>query len=97
MARLTPDTCVVQSDDHVSADVDGAVVMMSIERGSYYSLSSTGLRVWELIATKQRIRDIVAQLQQEYDVDSSTCTTDVLALLDRLMERGLAVEASPEA
>ena len=91
MAEITIDlqTTVSQGDDQVSADIDGEVVMMSIEQGSYYGLDDVGSRIWELIEEPRAVGDIVDRLLNEYEVDHDTCLHDVLVFLDKLAEQNL--------
>ncbi|MGE5493520.1 MAG: lasso peptide biosynthesis PqqD family chaperone [Actinomycetota bacterium] len=80
---------VKQSSDPISADVDGELVMMSIERGNYYGLSGIGSRIWQLIETPVTVSALCDKLLQEYDVERSVCEVDVLEFLGKLAEQEL--------
>lgn len=86
---------VKQGDDPLSAEVDGELIMMSIEQGNYYGLGETGSRIWKLMETPIRVSDLCATLCQEYDVAPSVCEADTLDFLEKLAEQGLIEASSP--
>ena len=42
---------VSRNPNLVAANVDGDLVMMSVEQGEYFGITGVGSRVWELLAT----------------------------------------------
>ncbi|GAB6039770.1 lasso peptide biosynthesis PqqD family chaperone [Endothiovibrio diazotrophicus] len=78
-----------QSEEQVAAEVDGEVVMMSIERGNYYGLDEVGSRIWQLIETPTTLDALCDALTAEFDVDAATCESDVTRFLEELDEQGL--------
>lgn len=80
---------VVQGKDQVCAEVDGEVVMMSVQKGNYYGLDNVGGRVWDLIAEPRRVSEVVDALLAEYHVDQATCAADLLRFLGELENQGL--------
>ena len=60
---LRPDALLVRSPDQVFGEIDGKVVLMSIENGEYYNLNAVGSRVWELLATPRSLKELVARLE----------------------------------
>lgn len=86
---LNLNSLIKQSKDPVCADIDGELVMMSIERGSYFGLDSIGNRIWQLIESPIRISEICNQLQQEFEVKTQICEIDTLNFLNDLAEQGL--------
>ena len=92
MGEMTIDlqTTVSQSDDHVSADIGGEVVMMSMEQRSYYGIGDVGSRVWELIEEPRAVGDIMDRLLNKYEIDRDTYPHDVKVFLERLAEEIIA-------
>ncbi len=86
---ITTESVVHQIEDIVASDIDDEKVMMSIEKGRYYSLDPVGSRVWELLDKPIRVSDLIAALLLKYDVDRETCERDVLAFLEELREDGI--------
>lgn len=85
-ATLAPGARLVRNGDIVAAPVDGELVMISVERGSYYGLDEVGSRVWELLAEPRLLSEIVSVLVEEYDVEPAVCEQEVAALVRRFVE-----------
>ena len=82
-------TIVTQSPELVGSTVEGQVVLMSINNGSYYGLDSVGSRVWELIAQPSSVANLCDRLLGEYEVARSDCEQQVLDLLRKLAASNL--------
>ena len=87
---------VRQSPDQVSTDLDGEVVLLSIERGNYYRIDEVGSRVWALIETPRQVGALCDDLRTEFDVEPAECQADVLAFLNDLFNDGLIEVAADE-
>lgn len=75
---------VVRDEGLLTAEVDGELVAMSIDRGVCYGLNSVGSRIWALLAEPRSIDDLCRQLLSEFDVGADDCRDQVLALLEDL-------------
>ena len=93
---FTSTSCVVLSDEQVSTSLGEETVILGMGDGVYYGLDAVGARVWTLLATPQRVSELVSAVTQEFDVGAEECERDVLALLDELAERHLVREATGE-
>ena len=83
------DNTVAQRKGFVVADVDGEKVMLSIEKGKYFGLNSMGSRIWEMLEKPITVREMVAALVIEYDVEEKTCRQDVQTFLNKLYTQEL--------
>jgi hypothetical protein len=86
---LTLNDTVVVSDNQVSADLSGEVVILGMKQGAYFGVDAAGARIWELLQTPRRLGDVVATLTAEYAVPEEQCATDVLAFVEDLASQGL--------
>lgn len=87
--KITADSIVVAAPAQLSASVGDDAVIAGVARGNYYGLNAVGARVWQLIQTPTRPRDLRQTLAAEYDVTAEACEADVLELLERLHDEGL--------
>ena len=85
-SKITLNSIVTQAEDQVSTDIDGEVVLMGIENGNYYGFDKILSRIWTLIETPTTISSLIEQLMQEYDVERSECESDVLSVLNEMLE-----------
>jgi len=86
---LSLDAVVTRTDGFLEAEIDNEIVALSIEHGICYGLNRIGSRIWTLLASSVRIRDLVATLLTEYEVDPDVCVRQVLNLLEELRAEGL--------
>lgn len=80
------------SSETLHSKIDDEVILMSIEADSYFGLDPIASRIWELLEQPKTLDELVALLMEEYEVDASTCTEDVRALLGDLQDKGLVVQ-----
>ncbi len=82
-----------RNEDIVEAEIDGDLVMMSIETGKYFGLDPIAKHIWQLIEQPISQAAICIELQQHYDVSESQCIEEVERFLSRMVELGV-VEAA---
>ena len=82
------------NDNLVSAPMDDEVVILSVERGSYFGLDEIGSEIWHRLETPVRVEALCDALVAKYDADRSIIERDVLALLERLVAEGLITVAA---
>jgi PqqD family protein of HPr-rel-A system len=73
----------------VEAEVDGELVALHIENGSYYGFNATAARIWALLDHPKSVTEICAALAAEFDVDAQECDAQVRLLLQDLQKDGL--------
>ena len=82
--QLMANSVIVRSSELVSSDIDGEVVMMSIENGKYYGLDKVGSRIWEVLENPLSVSELIDQLLVEFEVERETCEKDVMYFLQKL-------------
>jgi hypothetical protein len=90
MNELSLHSHLTVSPDIVSQELDGELVILSLDRAEYYGLNPTGTRVWNSMTAGMSIGTIAARLAAEYHVDPERARADVLALAESLLAEGLA-------
>ena len=56
---------------------------------SIYTLNEVGTRIWQMIDSQIKVRQIVESVSREYDVSREEAERDVVELIDSLAEAGL--------
>lgn len=84
--EITNNTIVCRANGLIASNIDGEIVMMSVEQGEYFGLDQIASRIWELIATPVRVDDLIKQLLVEYNCTESACESDVLELLNQCLK-----------
>ena len=81
---LSIDSIVSAVGGQLSADLEGEIVILHLESGTYYGLSQVGARIWNLVQEPTSVGDVRDALLEEYDVAEDQCERDLLALLSGL-------------
>jgi len=89
--KLTIDTQIQRNNEMLTSSIDGETVMMSIKRGEYYGLGNTGSFIWENIEKLISIKDLVALIISEFNVEEKKCFEDILPFLKELLEKELII------
>jgi hypothetical protein len=93
MSDIRADDLVVRDPDMIAAEMDGDLVMMSIEQGRYYGIGGVGTRVWELLEKPASVDQLCSAVLDEYDVEEDVCRSDIQAYVERLLDMGLLQHA----
>jgi hypothetical protein len=86
---LSEASIIQRSDGIVDTDIDGELVMMSIENGAYYGLDSIGARVWQLIEAPLSVESLCDKMLDEYEVEKAQCMRDLLDLLGVMVDKNV--------
>ena len=78
---------ISRSPSVVTAEVDGEIVMMSIEQGRYFGLDDIGSDIWKRIEPPCSFATLVDGLAADYEADRATIAADVQSLLGRMVEQ----------
>ncbi len=71
------------------SEMDGEVVMMSVENSEYYGLNQIGSHIWKCLESPLALNDLFAKLTDEFDIDIEKCKEDTMPFLRTLMEKNL--------
>ena len=86
---ISPSSVVARTDDAIAAPLGDELAMMDVEAGRYYVLDAIAGDVWSQLVSPTRVDEVLARLQEHYDVTPQRCEADVIALLERLRDKGL--------
>jgi hypothetical protein len=89
--EIGADTLLHRKKDLLFNQIDGEVVMLSIENSEYYGMDRVGSRIWELLEQPVQFSKLIATLLEEYEVTEEKCREDTLAFLGRLAEKNIIV------
>jgi hypothetical protein len=86
---ITGATLISRSPLVLTAEVDGAVIMMSVNQNRYFRLDDIGNDIWQRIEPPCLFAELVDRLVDDYDADRATIAADVRALLDRMIAQDI--------
>ena len=87
MTDLTSLTTVIaRHPDLMTSELsDTELVMLNIERGSYYGMADTAKDIWNQLDTPRSIAAVCDQLMTQYAVNRETCEREVLAFVQEML------------
>lgn len=80
-----------RNPDLVAAEMDGDLVMMSIENGTYFALTGIAPQIWEALETPQTQEDLMNQMLSIYEVEEDALLADLETFLKDMQENGLII------
>ncbi len=75
----------------VSREVHGALVVLDVHGGHYFSLDEIGARIWSLCDGTRDVVEIASTLATEYDAPAAVIERDVVELVEELRRESLIV------
>jgi Coenzyme PQQ synthesis protein D (PqqD) len=82
-------TIVSRSPSVLATNVDGEVVIMSIEQGRYIGLDEIGSDIWKRIEPPCSFATLIEGLAADYEADRATIKADAGNLLLGMVEQGV--------
>lgn len=82
----------VQVERVLATEVDNELVMVDMEKGTYFGLNLISTRIWQLLAEPAAIESMVQQLLTEFEIDAERCRSEVTAFVKQLFDAGLVRE-----
>lgn len=90
---IDPAARLVRTPNVIATEVDGELVLMSIEEGRYFGLDAVGSEIWRRLEVPKTIDSLTDELKAHFEGDAATIERDTAAFIDRLSENGLVAGA----
>ena len=81
---------VIIPEDVLFQKLENQVVILQLEKESYYGLDEVATRMWELLREHKNTDMVVASLLEEYNTDEETLRRDLTNLINELTKLDLA-------
>jgi len=86
------------SDEVVAREIEGELIIVPLTsdvgdmEDELYTLNETGKEIWHRLDGKTSLKDLIAQLSDEYDASFQELESDVFGLMAELLKRNFLVE-----
>lgn len=87
--EIGPNTILKRKQDQLFSEIDGEVVMLSVENSEYYGMDKVGSHIWQLIEKPVSLKQLIGLLLDEYEVTEEQCMEDTLKFIEQLMDKDL--------
>ena len=79
----------------VTTEVDGEVLILSLDTGHYFHLNEIGSAIWQrLDVAPIRFADLCGALAEDFDVNPAECRSDVAEFVQRMVDKRLVAVTS---
>ena len=79
------------SENALSQEVNGEIVILHFVSESYYTLDAVGTKFWHLFTESENVETVIQQLVQICLVDEATLRRDVNSFVEELVEQELLI------
>jgi hypothetical protein len=87
--KISEHSTIMVAGEQVSVDLDGEAVILNLRAGVCYGLNAAGTRIWNLLKEPKTVNQIRDVILEEYEVEPERCESDLLALLQELVDKRL--------
>jgi hypothetical protein len=87
--NLTVNSVLVQEAGLSATELDGRVVVLSLQAASYFDFNKVASEIWAMLSSPHRIGDILQKLSQHHEADIEVMTHDVMSFLQSLLTQRL--------
>lgn len=78
------------STDYLITTLEDEVVLLNLSTDKYHRLNHVGATIWRTLEKQaSTVDEIVAAVQNEFDVSASQCEQDVHQFIDKLLTANL--------
>jgi hypothetical protein len=85
---------VEMTDRAVWQTVGDEVILLSLEKGHYFTLDDVGSRMWDALLKSPDVESARLSLLEQFDVDEPTLQRDLVELIDKLSAAGVLTTSS---
>lgn len=89
LPTLNYETNLRRAENILFSEIDQDKVMIDLERGTYFGLNPVSGEIWDLLETPHTPGQIIQKLLEAYEIDETTCQTETLGVLERMLRLGL--------
>jgi len=92
------DAVYAVSDEVVAREIEGELIIVPLTsdvgdmEDELYTLNETGKDIWQRLDGKASLKDLIAQLSDEYDASFQEIEADVFGLTAEFLKRKFIVE-----
>lgn len=91
---MTTEPKLQRTNDVVATDMNGEMVMMHIEKGTYFAITGSGGQIWDALEQPATLSEVIAHVERESDVSEVEDLPGIVGeFVDKLVEQGLVVSA----
>ncbi len=89
MELLKEEKTISRNSDIISSEVNGEIVMMSVQNGKYYSLNPTGNYIWKVLEKPLSVTDLLKHITTTFNLTEDKTREDVVPFIEDLIKENI--------
>jgi hypothetical protein len=95
--KASLDAVYAPSQDIVARNIEGELIIVPLASGigdledELYTLNETGKAIWERLDGKKRLKEVLAELSEEFEAPAGEIEKDLTGLVEELVRRRILV------
>ena len=89
--NIGTDTVLQRKADLLFNEIDGELVMLSLENNEYYGMDEVASRIWTILEKPISFKELINKLLEEYEVHEPQCIENTLSFLNTLSKKKLII------
>ena len=92
---MIPESALLQRNPNlIGTELDGDLVMMDVEQGTYFALQGIGGHLWDLLEHPIAFGDLVSHVHETFEIgEDDRVSDDLQGFLADMLKRGLVFRA----
>ncbi|NQY14315.1 MAG: PqqD family protein [Henriciella sp.] len=92
MTEISSDL-VIKRTDLAGSQIDSEMVFFNQNTGKYFATGPVGAEIWEYLTIPRTVSQICDHLLEKFEVDRTTCETQVQKFVGDLLNSGIVAAA----
>lgn len=88
---IGPDHILARNPHLIWSEVDGEIVLLAADTGSYFTFDRVASDIWRQLAEPLAVRTIVDRLCQTYEAPRAVIEADAMRFLDHAVTRNVVL------
>lgn len=89
--EIGSDTIIQRRNDLLFNEIDGEVVMLSVENSEYYGMNRVGSYIFQQLEDPLTFHNLVEIISKKYEVNKEQCFTSTYSFVLKLLDKDLIV------
>lgn len=89
-AQISLENTVSRNSEKLLTNTLGdEIVMMDLDSGNYLNINPIGSKIWKILETPIKVKDLLQVLLNRFDVSEEQCREELFLFLHQLKSQGL--------
>jgi hypothetical protein len=89
ISKITSNSILIRVQKTISSEIDGEVVILSVDNSAYLCLNKVGSEIWNFLESPHTFAQIIEHMTNIYNVDYKECESDTKEYLLEMIKVGM--------